>query len=233
MGADRAGRRQPPGRRGVAACGLRHEAGAVPTHRRPYALGSYTVTCTATGALGNTATAVRTMKVLDTTLPAIVLSPDPNGNINLTLECGIGTYDELCTVVTDVQLSPTRATASRRPSPLGVVRRGRAPVPWTTCAVIGMSAILAGRVGGSQSLVGGAKHWWTRGVTQTRRRFQRRTHTWRRAICSRRPQEQRPGAGVTAADGAAFKLMTDSWSCPTRTALRSLSARAHRQLEAR
>lgn len=52
--------------------------------------GTYTLTYTARDAAGNTASATRTVKVVDTTPPAITL----NGAADLTLECHVATYTE-------------------------------------------------------------------------------------------------------------------------------------------
>ncbi len=61
------------------------------------ALGTYVLTYTATDAAGNTATATRSVNVVDTTPPTIAL----NGNNPLVLECHIDAYQEADAIAID------------------------------------------------------------------------------------------------------------------------------------
>jgi hypothetical protein len=60
--------------------------------------GDYTITYSATDAAGNTATAARTVHVVDTTPPVIAL----NGPADLTLECHVGVYTEAGATAVDL-----------------------------------------------------------------------------------------------------------------------------------
>ncbi|WP_224370605.1 DUF5011 domain-containing protein [Hyalangium versicolor] len=88
-----------PGATAVDACaGTLTAAIATSGTVNTAAVGSYPVTYRVADAVGNAATATRTVQVADTKAPSLVLK----GTTSMTLECGVGTYTESGATATDV-----------------------------------------------------------------------------------------------------------------------------------